>query len=221
MQTALIFTGGESQPPSVVDELPEADIVIAADSGYDLAVGLGVAVDVLIGDLDSLINAPGRHVIVEPHPRDKDQTDLELALERLLPESPARVVVIGGSGGRIDHEIGTALLLASERWADFGELDWVSRRGVAHVIRGRRLIHADVGDTVSLIPVGGAASGVRTKGLEWDLIGETLAPGTTRGISNRFRLPIADILVGHGALLAVIPSDQPARPANTAESSAS
>jgi thiamine pyrophosphokinase len=207
MDTVLIFAGGDSPPDSLAGELPEADLIVAADSGYDVAVAAGFAVDVLVGDMDSIASEviPG-HVIVERHSPDKDSTDLELALEKVMSESPGRVVVVGGAGGRFDHELATAGLLCSERWRSIEEIDWVTGRGWSHVIRGRRIVHGDVGALISLVPMGGPAVGVNTKGLRWDLTDATLRPGTTWGVSNEFNGPVADIRLAEGSLLAVIPS---------------
>lgn len=205
METVLIFAGGDT--PDLTEEIPEADLVVAADSGYDLAVGLGYAVDVLIGDMDSIAaeTIPG-HVVVERFRPDKDATDLELALERVAVDRPQRVVVVGGGGGRVDHELAIASLLTSSRWSDIDEIDWITGRSWAYVVRSRREIHGDVGATVSLIPVGGDALGVRTRGLRWNLYDEVLALGTTRGVSNVLTGPVADVAVAYGCLLVVVPS---------------
>jgi len=206
METILIFAGGNSPRDGLDEELPGADLVVAADSGYDHAVDAGFRVDVLIGDLDSIqTEVIPPHVIVEQFSEDKDATDLELALTRVAVERPDRVVIIGGGGGRVDHELATALLLCSAQWADI-EIDWVTDRGWAHVIHDRRLIHGDIGSIVSLIPTGGPAIGVHTKGLRWPLDGADLDHGTTRGVSNVFTAPVADVRLASGCLLAVIPS---------------
>ena len=207
MDTILIFAGGDILDDGIADELPSADLIVAADSGYDAAVHLGFRVDVLVGDLDSIVAAPiPGHVIIERHPEDKDQTDLDLALELAMREEPSRVVVIGGTGGRFDHETSTIGLLCSGRWSLVDELDWLSTRGRAHVVHRRRVLHGDVGATVSLIPVGGTVSGVTTSGLRWDLDGDTLDAGTTRGVSNVLRAPVADIRIDSGCLLVVFPA---------------
>lgn len=208
METIVIFTGGDQPPPALVDDLPTPDSVIAADGGYDTAVALGYRVDVLVGDLDSIGAAElPRHVLVERHPADKDATDLDLALQLAVAESPDRVVVVGGSGGRIDHELAVATLICSPRWAPIGEIDWVSGRGTAHVIRARRIIHGDVGATITLLAMGGPASGIEARGLRWELSADTIAPGSTRGVSNEFESPVADIRVGEGCLLAILAPD--------------
>lgn len=207
METVLIFAGGDSPADRLAEELPEADLIIAADSGYDVAVGAGYAVDVLVGDMDSIVTEviPG-HVHVEEHSTDKDATDLELSLAHIMDRVPQRVVVVGGAGGRVDHEIAAAALLCAERWEGIDEIDWVTDRGWSHVIRGHRIVHGDAGALISLIPMGGAVHGVTTKGLRWNLASATMHPGTTWGVSNEFTGPVADIRIGSGCLLAVVPS---------------
>lgn len=207
MENVLIFASSDMPATAVVGELPDADLVVAADGGYEYATRLGYSVDVLVGDLDSIETTEiGEHVIVERHQEDKDASDLELALELVLREAPVRVVVVGGSGGRLDHELTAVGLLGSERWSAIDELDWVSDRGRAHVIRDRRLVHGDVGATLTLLPIGGPAIGVRTQGLRWNLEDETLEAGTTRGLSNVMTSPVADIRLIRGCLLAVLPA---------------
>lgn len=207
METVLIFAGGDSPTESLGDELPDAGLIVAADSGYDVAVSGGFRVDVLVGDLDSIkTEVVPRHVIVERHPVDKDATDLELALSRVAEERPERIVVVGGAGGRVDHELAAAALLCSDAWADI-EIDWVTDRGWSYVIWSRRIIHGDVNSLISLIPMGGPAMGVTTKGLRWELTDATLSHGTTHGVSNVFSGPVADVRVGTGCLLAVVPTE--------------
>lgn len=206
MDTALILTGGDPLPARIVDEIPVADLVVAADSGYDQATRLGIPIDVLVGDLDSLQSTEiPDHVLVELHPAYKDATDLELAIELVVRDQPQRLIVAGGGGGRLDHELATAELLCSPRWAGIEEIDWFSGRARAAVIRGRRILHGDSEDLITLIPVGGDASGISTVGLRWNLQDESLPAGTTRGVSNLFAGPVADIIVGSGCLLAVMP----------------
>jgi thiamine pyrophosphokinase len=206
MDTILIFAGGDPPEPDLAQEIPAADLVMAADSGYDAAISLGYAVDVLVGDLDSIVTrtVPG-HVVVERHPADKDQTDLDLALELAMRDEPSRVVVVGGTGGRLDHELATASLICDERWSEI-EVDWVSSRARAHVIRRRRIVHGDVGSIVTLLAVGGPVSGLTTRGLKWELANATFEPGSTWGVSTLMQTPIADIKVGSGCLLVVFPA---------------
>ena len=208
MDTILIFAGGDHPPPDLATELPVPDLVVAADSGYETAISLGYRVDVVVGDMDSIVTSPlPDHVIVERYPVGKDQTDLDLALELAMREDPGRVVVVGGTGGRHDHELATANLVCSNRWEDVDEIDWISSRSRSHVVRRRRMVHGDVGATVTLLPVGGRVEGITTRGLQWELSDAVFEPGSTWGVSNVMRAPVADISISNGCLLVIFPVD--------------
>jgi thiamine pyrophosphokinase len=129
-------------------------------------------------------------------------------LVRVVEHRPQRIVVVGGAGGRVDHELATAGLICSDRWSQVEEIDWVTDRAWSYVVRDRRRIHGDVGAIITLIPVGGPVFVIETRGLRWDLANATMPAGTTWGVSNEFTGPVADIHVGEGSLLAVVPFDR-------------
>jgi thiamine pyrophosphokinase len=58
---------------------------------------------------------------------------------------------------------------------------------------------------VSLLAVHGPAAGVSTTGMAYPLWGETLHPGSTRGVSNELVTAAASVTVGRGVVLAVQP----------------
>lgn len=183
--------------------------VVAADSGLHHAHAAGLAVDAVVGDLDSvspdaLEVARGRGVTVHEHPADKDQTDLELALGVALESGPEHIVVLGGHGGRADHLLGNALLLASPTFEAVAmDALWGTAR--LHVVRAARELAASPGELCTLLPVHGPARSVHTRGLRWGLAGETLAPGSSRGLSNEVTEPPVEVAVGEGVVLVVFP----------------
>ena len=205
---AVIFAGGDPVPDSVEALLPRAALVVAADSGLDVARRLGVAVDLVVGDFDSAdpasvaaAVAAGAHL--ERHPVAKDATDLELALEAVLRLGRSPVLVVGGAGwDRLDHLLANALLLTSPRYEPL-RLRWLVKGAEVAPVHGHLDIEAAPGDLVTLLAVGGPAAGVTTAGLRWPLAGETLAPGSTRGVSNEMKGSSASISVAEGVLLAV------------------
>jgi len=209
--TIVVVTAGG--PPAVRPrELPLGAAVIAADGGVDRALSLGLHVDLAIGDLDSVTTkglqaAEAAGARVERHPAEKDATDLELALDAAVALGPARIVVVGSDGGRLDHLLGSLLLLADGRYAGPRIEAWL---GAAHVdvIRGSLRLDGRPGDVVSLIPVHGDAEGVTTEGLVYPLSGETLTAGTSRGTSNLFSAAEAAVTVLRGCLLAVRPGPE-------------
>jgi thiamine pyrophosphokinase len=209
MSTAVVVAGGDRPPPSVLDALPSADLVIAADSGLGHALALGWRVDLVVGDLDSvepadLDRASADGSEIERHPAAKDATDLELALDAARVRGTTRIVVIGGYGGRLDHFFANALALAAPTLsgvtveARIGDADVL-------VVRDDAELRGHIGDLCSLLPVGGTASGIRTDGLRFPLDDEDLHPGSTRGVSNLFLAPVAHVSLRSGVLLAILP----------------
>jgi thiamine pyrophosphokinase len=202
---AIVVAGGDA--PAVGRAIPAHAVVIAADGGLDHVYAMGLPVDLLVGDLDSvsaaaLARARADGVAIDHHPAAKDETDLELALDHVCRRGIARALVLGAGGGRLDHALGNLLLLASERFGAI-ELDaWIGEATVS-VVRGRRRFSLRRGDVVSLFAVGGPAFGVTTHGLEYPLRHEMLSPGSSRGISNVVVDGPIMVEVADGVLLAV------------------
>jgi thiamine pyrophosphokinase len=57
------------------------------------------------------------------------------------------------------------------------------------------------GDTLSLIPLGGDASGITTHGMVYPLADETLYFGSSRGVSNIILSNQAQVIIKAGILL--------------------
>lgn len=202
---ALVLAGGDPPPRRQLPETPR--LVVAADSGLHHADGLGVRVDLVVGDLDSvdparLADAEAAGTLVDRHPAAKDKTDLELALDHVLARGHGRVLVVGIGGGRADHALANLLLLASDDYAALALDAWLDG-AVVSVVRGRRRFHWEPGDTVTLLSLGGHAHDVHTSGLEYPLRGESLRPGSSRGVSNVVVGPHVEVAVGAGVLLAI------------------
>ncbi|MGH9227317.1 MAG: thiamine diphosphokinase [Acidimicrobiales bacterium] len=183
--------------------------VIAADSGLEPALELGLDVAAVVGDMDSvdpdvLATAEAAGIALERHPEAKDATDLDLALDAALARQPERIVVVTGTGDRLDHTLSLAQLLASPRTAGVDVEAWI---GDAHlsVARDLTVLRGEPGDLVSLVPLHGPALGVVTEGLLYPLRDEDLAVGSTRGVSNELAAPEASVRLRAGVLVAVQP----------------
>lgn len=210
--TVIVFAGGDPIPPSAVQDLPADSFVIAADSGLDRAREAGLAIDLLVGDLDS-ISADGRQnaeehgTKIERHPVYKDATDMELALQAARRQGAHKVIVIGGHGGRQDHYLANALLLPSPAFADL-DIEWRAGRARLYAVHTALELDGNVGASISLLAVGGKVRGVETTGLRWNLNGDDLEAGSTRGVSNEFKEETALISVESGTLLVVVPDPE-------------
>lgn len=202
---ALVFANGKLNNGRAVRaalaEAGEGALVVAADGGMRHALALGRAVDVVVGDLDSLRGAPEGVEVVQS-PAAKDETDLELALEHAVARGATWMRIIGALGGRLDQTLGNVMLLALPALRGL-DVRLVGGEQTAWLVAGHTGIDGAVGDTLSLLPLGGDAEGVRTSGLQYPLHGETLHFGPARGMSNVLAAPRAEVWVRRGLLLAV------------------
>ncbi len=217
MRAVVIASGGLA--PGDEQWLDRADLVVAADGGAGSLDRLGRRPDLLVGDLDSIdpglaarLAADG--VPVERHPADKDASDTELAIDRAREAGASEIVVIGAVGGtRLDHELANLLLLVDPALAGCA-IRVVRGSTTVRAMRGGERLDLDGtrGDVVSLLPIGGAATGVTTEGLRWELSGATLEMGRTRGLSNEVVSRPASVRFERGALLVVETSSEGAAP---------
>lgn len=205
----VIFANGMMDNPAVeaAHWVRPGDLIAAADGGTKHALAAGLTPAHAIGDLDSLsaeqrarLVAAG--TVIHAYPPAKDETDLELALLWAVAQPDVtQIVVLGALGGRPDQELANLLLLA---------LPALARRDVViagdpwtvRCLRGGEMfeICGQPGDTVSLIPLGGDAIGITTRGLVYPLRDETLHFGPARGVSNVLEGETATVSLRRGLL---------------------
>ena len=207
-ERVIIFANGSlADAQSVRRLIGSEDVLLAADGGTRHLLALGLIPFVIIGDLDSLPPTIRRSmeragVSMVEHPRDKNETDLELALDYALGRDLREIVIIAALGGRLDQTLTNLALLTDHRLSTFDiRLD----DGVeeAFFIRGSCRVRGKAGDVVSLIPWGGPVTGIVTEMLRWPLQGEMLTPEKTRGISNEMLGDVAGVSLESGLLLVI------------------
>lgn len=193
-----------------VDRLSRSQdlVVVAADQGWHLARTLDLDVDHLVGDFDSLADDQRRRaeaagVEVHESPRRKNHTDLDLALGLAHELGAREVVVCDGGGTRADHALANVLTVAG--WGGRMVATVATTAATTTVITSARGLDGEVGSYVSLLPVFGPVHDIVTTGLLYPLSGETLSPGSSRGVSNELVAPNARVSIGSGTLLAVQP----------------
>jgi thiamine pyrophosphokinase len=199
----LLLLGGEGPRRAQLEEvLRAAGLVIAADSGFDLALRLGILPDLLVGDLDSVAASPGLAAFpaerIRRFPRDKDETDAELGLRLFAERGIRSIVLAGGGGGRLDHLLAVAGLFERESppAAWYTALERVER------VDGEARLSGCRGRRVSFFPLGAAAGGLSSEGLKWPLDGLEWPRGRG-GISNLVTADPAWVRIGRGSLLMI------------------
>ncbi|MFL7892076.1 MAG: thiamine diphosphokinase [Anaerolineales bacterium] len=207
---ALIFANGIIKNPSrIQSNLRDGDLIIAADGGANHCHELNITPAVVIGDLDSISDElhnllKDREVKFIIYPKDKDQTDLELALSFAYQQRVNEVHFYGVLGGRLDLSLSNLLLLARDDWEPLS-LVVVDEPDIAYVLRNGNTISftGNPGDIISLIPLSEKVQGVSTEGLRWKLDGAVLSMGSTLSVSNELLEHSGQVKIGVGTLLLV------------------
>ena len=185
--------------------LRDDDFIIAADGGTRHALALGLTPNVIVGDLDSLpanfeISKFENEVVL--YPKDKNETDLELAIQHALTLNSQEIIIVAALGGRLDQTLGNIALISDLRPSTF---DLRLDDGLEEIFfcRDSCEINGTPNDLVSLIPWQGEVTGIVTIGLKWPLQNEALYPHKTRGISNEMTGDTAAVQIKSGLLLIV------------------
>ena len=207
-KNVYIFVNGSMGSYSGLQkEITEDDYIVAVNGGYRHIEKLDLKPDVIIGDMDSiqpedLKNLKLHNIKIIRYPREKDETDLELALDYVIAQDFNRIVIVAALGGRLDQTLTNLFLLTDPKLRGrrvmlFDGVEYV------FLIESNTKLECNIGDRISLVPILGRVDGVVTNGLNYPLNNETLFPEKGRGISNEVLSKNVEIKIKTGRLLCI------------------
>ncbi|MEE0945170.1 MAG: thiamine diphosphokinase [Clostridia bacterium] len=179
---AVIFAGGEIKDYVYAKSLlNNEDMLLAADSGLEHLIKMGLEPDIMIGDMDSVKSEVlGKEIIrLEVI---KDETDTEAAMRVAIERGADEILLLGAMGSRKDHSLANVLLL--KRLNDLKiKASVVDEKNEIYYLDKSITINGNMGDTVSILPLSDI-EGISTEGLFYRLDNDALCMGTSRGVSN-------------------------------------
>ena len=177
---------GASPEAEDAPQVCPGDFVIAADGGCAHLQRWGIVPDFVIGDMDSLAGELPGSVPFARFPSEKNETDMELALQEGLRRGFRRFALLGASGGRPDHTMANVqLLVQAARQGASAVLHMGSWRCTAICAPGcTSTLKLKGNGTVSVFAYGEQANGVTITGMTYPLANETLEGAVPRGTSN-------------------------------------
>ena len=205
---AVLFANGAlPAPEKLLSQIEKSDLLIAVDGGLNHMIALGLTPNLIIGDLDSALPDDVRRfhengTVVRKFPEEKDETDLELALQAALEFEPSTILVVAALGNRLDHTLGNLFLLTQPQFLN-KDIRLIDGEQEVFLIDQSIEITGMPGQRVSLLPLNGPVTGIQTTGLQYPLNNETLYPDKTRGISNRMTGFSATVKFQRGILLCI------------------
>ncbi len=207
MEVTVVSNGCIENLDFLQSIIENSDYVICADGAAQYLMGLNMYPNLLVGDLDSISNdslewIEKGNVKLEQFPVKKDMTDTELAIEFALKKSPHRITVVGATGSRMDHSLGNIMLLYKIHKMGI-KARIIDELNDITITDSKIKIEGSIGQTISIIPIGGDAKGVTLNGLEYPLDNYNIHMGSSIGISNRFIQEEAIITVEEGTILVI------------------
>lgn len=206
MKSLAIVAGGA--PPTIT---PKADWYIGVDRGALWLLRQGITPDVAIGDFDSVTKREKQYIhdrvrkYIE-YPPQKDETDLELAIDEAIRFKPKEVRIYGALGRRFDHSLAaTNLLLKLESHNIYGEI--VDNFSKIQIVRRKLTLSRDsVYPFVSILPFGSDAI-VTLSGFAYNVTRKRFRLDSSLGISNEIFDESATIQVHEGLILIIRSKD--------------
>ncbi len=188
--------GGPVEAALLTQAVSFGETVVAADGGLHRAQALGVAVDHVIGDMDSVdltkVDGPKLHPIAE-----QMSTDLDKCLRSC--DAPY-FVGVGFLGGRLDHQMAAchSLVEASDR-----QVVLAGKEDLCFLAPLSLSLKLPIGTRVSLFPMGEVAG--NSTGLKWPIHAYQFSPALMIGTSNETNAESVELTFDRRRMLTILP----------------
>ena len=201
---ALIFSGGEFSPSDNFN-YGKYDLVICADKGMENIKKSGIKADVTVGDFDS-IDIPENTSVIK-FPAEKDVTDTEIAIEYAIEKGAEEIVILGGTGGRLDHTFANILLLY-RTYKKGIDIKMCDGRNTCFVAGEKINIKKDDNRYLSIFPLFEDISGLDLSGVKYPLSKAHLPKDSSLCVSNEITEGEAEIKAESGTFLIILSNDR-------------
>lgn len=187
----LMGNGPIDSIPELRPFIDEVDLWIGVDRGALTLIEHEVTVSYAIGDFDSMDSkqrkiVKDRSIYYQAYPVEKNETDLEIALQKALDLTPQKIYMFGVTGGRLDHALINMQLLHTvidqnirgiivDRW---NQLE-LTKPGTHSVSHSKKYPY------ISFVPFMKRVKNLSLSNFYYPLEGYDLSLGSTRCISNK------------------------------------
>ncbi len=208
MGRVILFANGEfSSLGFYKNLLQEDDYIICADGGVNTIYPAGIIPDLLVGDFDSveeeiLDKLKSEKTEFLKYPKEKDESDLELALLKAIELKPEEIMIFAALGKRLDHIFANLMLLNLPLENDI-KCSLIEEDYEIFLINKHIKIKRGKAVYLSLFPLTPVVEAIETYGLKYLLKSENLYLGPSRGLSNEIIEEEATIKIKNGKLLII------------------
>ncbi|GGJ86356.1 thiamine pyrophosphokinase [Lentibacillus kapialis] len=209
LHIGIMGNGPEQLVPELQDYENVIDVWIGADRGSLTLMENNITPDYAVGDFDSMDDKDKTVVrkqaeVFAQYPSEKDQTDLEIALDQAYALNPEKIYLFGVTGGRLDHELINVQLLYSIMNRKIKGLIVDSQNLIELFEPGTHKISYNRNyPNMSFVPCTECVRGLTLQGFYYPLTNETIAWGSTLCISNKLISDFGTFSYEEGILLVI------------------
>lgn len=196
-QDWLLIADGEPLSSKKLKQLVQHKKVMALDGAYEYLRDIGIKIDVLLGDFDSLNAedlAHARKVIANVIPApDQNYTDLEKGLHYIDKLNPKSVTICAATGLRLQHTLYNLRIL-KKYYQPKRPLILISEMEIIRYYQDAAIkITGNINDSIGLL--GFPHATVTTMGLKWDVTDYPLDFEKSSSVLNVLTTTEADIKI--------------------------
>jgi thiamine pyrophosphokinase len=167
----------------------EETVWAAVDRGVYHMLQKGIVPDAAFGDYDSVseeeLSWMQQQTALHIVPKEKDETDLELAINWALSQKPACIRIFGATGGRLDHALANVQMLVKglRKNVEIQLIDYkneisLKSAGTYRIEKSSKFPY------VSFLPMTDTVTGITLCGFKYPLNDATIQWGSTLCVSN-------------------------------------
>lgn len=209
-----VVVGGPKKDMPDLQMYNQEDIIwVGADRGVYYLLEAGITADRAFGDFDSVTTEEldlikSKIVHIEQFKPEKDETDIELALNWAIAQKPEEIKIFGATGGRMDHTLVNIQLLNKSIESGIS-MQIIDKQNIVTIKEpNEHVIHKnDEYPYISFIPLTYKVSGINLVGFKYGLIDKTINMGSTLCVSNELDLEKGTYSFSEGILLVVRSKD--------------
>lgn len=211
-----ILAGGPIDLVPELEEFTDNEITwIGVDRGVYRLLEKGIKPQAAFGDFDSVSEEELKEIengvakVFRFYP-EKDETDLDLALDWAFKQKPKKIKIFGATGGRLDHMFGNIQLLIRAIQNDYDiDIEMIDVKNIIFVkapgtYELEKLQHKKY---ISFIPITSEVKDLTLKGFKYSLKNRHIPLGSTLCISNEILNDNGTFSFSEGILMIIRSTD--------------
>ncbi|MFB6466595.1 thiamine diphosphokinase [Cytobacillus sp. Hz8] len=188
-----ILGGGPSELIPELQSYAGEDVIwVGVDRGVYYLISKQMEPHIAFGDFDSVSEQEYDLILnhvpnVNQYQAEKDETDMELAIEWALKQNPEIIRIFGGTGGRLDHLFANVQLLLRPIIQEKKTIiEMIDRQNIVSVRKEGKYPLKKMGEYryISFVPISADVNNLTLEGFKYPLKDCHIPLGSTLCISN-------------------------------------